>query len=167
MVLLRDPQEMFKILSHLKKLILPPSPETVAYDGPERRNQPTPALSSFSFLKGRRRSVTPDSEEAYVDLYQARLACLLLIFFIFTVVDSVSTLVYLKKGGYEVNPIARWMIAQGDDFFLLTKGIISGICILFVLIHKNFKYSRIAIVIGFLFYAALTAYHIILQINAL
>jgi len=108
-----------------------------------------------------------DGKSRFVDIYSSRLAFMLLAFFFFTVVDSVSTLVYLDKGGREINPIARWMIEQGDDFFILTKGVVSGVCILFVMVHKNFKYSRVAIIFGFLFYLALTVYHIILQLKAL
>jgi hypothetical protein len=104
---------------------------------------------------------------AYVDVYSLRLVILLLIFFFFTVVDSVSTLIYLDKGGREINPIAQWMIDQGDAFFILAKGVISGVCILFVMVHKNFRYSRIALFIGFFVYLVLVIYHIILQLKAL
>ena len=140
-----------------------------AYRGPDRRNQPTPRISKYSFFGGRRRTAGPTygAEGGFVDLYDARLAFLLFLFFVFTVVDSVSTLIYLQKGGIEVNPVARWMIEQGPDFFILAKGILSGACILFVMVHKNFKYSRLAITMGFLFYLALTIYHIILQVKAL
>lgn len=140
-----------------------------AYDGPDRRKRPTPRLSFYSFWRGRRKTVTEAVVEdgGFVDVYNVRLGILLLVFFFFTVIDSVSTLVYLEKGGREVNPIAQWMIDQGPNFFILTKGGISGLCILFVMIHKNFRYSRLAITMGFTFYLALTIYHIILQIRAL
>ncbi len=142
---------------------------SASYSGPERRKKPTPAISTYSFLGGRRHRVAAaaDGKSRFVDIYSSRLAFMLLAFFFFTVVDSVSTLVYLDKGGREINPIARWMIEQGDDFFILTKGVVSGVCILFVMVHKNFKYSRVAIIFGFLFYLALTVYHIILQLKAL
>ena len=38
-----------------------------------------------------------------------------------TVLDSVSTLVYLGKGGRELNPIAQWMIDTGPLFFVLAS----------------------------------------------
>ena len=91
----------------------------------------------------------------------------LLIFFSLTVIDSVSTLIYLDKGGRELNPIAQWMIDQGDSFFILCKGFLTGLCILFVMMHKNFKHSRFAIIIGFTFYFVLAIYHIILQMKAM
>lgn len=158
-----------RFVGKIDKLVTPQSPQSRVYNGPERRTRPTPALSAYSFWRGRRQAVRAEGsrEGSFVDIYNPRLAILLLFFFFFTVVDSVSTLVYLEKGGREVNPVAQWMIDQGGDFFILTKGLISAACILFIMVHKNFKYSRIAIIIGFSFYLALTIYHIILQIIAL
>ncbi len=145
-----------------------PSSES-EYRGPDRRKQPTPSLSLFSFFGGRRfhhrRIVEADC--AYVDLYSTKLAVFILIFFFLTAIDSVSTLVYLDKGGRELNPVAQWMIDQGDYFFIMCKGTLTGICLLFVLVHKNFKYSRVAIFTGFGFYFLLTVYHIVLQIKTM
>lgn len=103
----------------------------------------------------------------YVDLYSTRLVFFLLIFFVLTTIDSVSTLIYLDKGGKELNPVAQWMMDQGDYFFIFCKGILTGLCLLFVMIHKNFKYSRVAIFAGFSFYFFLTIYHMVLQIKAI
>ena len=103
----------------------------------------------------------------YVDVYSPALIGLLMIFFALTVIDSVSTLVYLGKGGRELNPIAQWMIDQGAVFFVVAKGVLSGICLLFVMLHKNFKPARTALAIGFTFYFLLGVYHLILQIQAL
>ncbi len=160
---------MARIIRKLNEIVTPQPPQSNVYTGPERRKQPTPVISAYSFWKGRRRTVTTKGprEGSFVDVYNPRLAILLLLFFFFTVVDSVSTLVYLEKGGREVNPVAQWMIDQSGDFFILTKGLLSAACILFIMVHKNFKYSRIAIIIGFSFYLALTIYHIVLQIMAL
>lgn len=143
--------------------------ENKRYRGPDRRIQPTPPLSRYSFFGGRRIAHRRDSEAlgAYVDLYSQKLVVFLLIFFILTVIDSVSTLIYLDKGGREFNPIAQWMIDQGDTFFILCKGILTAVCILFIMVHKNFKYSRIAIFTGFSFYFVLTIYHLVLQIKAM
>jgi len=139
------------------------------YKGPDRRSRPTPGMSRFTFGRGRRFNPrrTEEVAGAYVDLYSGRLVVFLLIFFFLTVLDSVSTLIYLDKGGREFNPIAQWMIDQGDHFFILLKGSMTAVCILFIMMHKNFKYSRVAICTGFLFYFLLTIYHIILQIKAL
>lgn len=134
----------------------------------DRRRRPTPMLSRYSLLGGRRRHPRRDRERegAFVDLYSRRLALLLLTFFLLTVFDSVATLYYLRKGGTELNPIANWMIQHGPVEFVVLKGSLTAVCVLFVLLHKNFRYARVAIAVGFLFYFGLALYHIVLQVHA-
>jgi hypothetical protein len=126
-------------------------------------------LSPYSFIRGRRVGGrrTGEAENAYVDVYSPRLVGLLLLFFSLTVIDSVSTLVYLGKGGRELNPVAQWMIDQGPLTFVTLKGVVSGLCLLFVMLHKNFRAARVALGIGFAFYFLLGAYHLVLQVLAL
>ena len=137
--------------------------------GPDRRNRPTPMISRYTFFGGRRTRGRRDgeAENAYVDVYSPLLVGLLLFFFALTVIDSVSTLVYLGKGGRELNPVAQWMIDQSSMFFVLAKGILSGLCLLFVMLHKNFKPARVALGVGFAFYFALGAWHLVLQIMSI
>jgi hypothetical protein len=126
-------------------------------------------LSRFTFFGGRRNEGrrTEEKENVYVDVYSTKLVVLLLVFFALTVVDSVSTLIYLGKGGRELNPVAQWMIDQGSTFFVVLKGVLSGVCLLFVMLHKNFRPARTALAVGFTFYLLLGLYHLVLQIQAL
>ncbi len=137
--------------------------------GGDRRVRPTPMISRYTFLGGRRKQGrrTDEKEDVYVDVYSPKLVMLLLVFFSLTVIDSVSTLIYLGKGGQELNPIAQWMIDQGSTFFVVMKGVLSGVCLLFVMLHKNFKPARTALGVGFSFYFLLGLYHLVLQIRAL
>jgi hypothetical protein len=137
--------------------------------GPDRRRRATPMISRYTFFGGRRRAGRRDgeSENIYVDVYSPRLVLLLLFFFALTVVDSVSTLIYLGKGGEELNPVAQWMIDQGSIYFVLVKGVLSGLCLLFVMLHKTFRPARYALGVGLAFYTALGAYHLVLQVLAL
>lgn len=125
-------------------------------------------LSPWSVLRGRRRGARrgEEAEGAFVDLYSPRLAMLICVFFGLTVLDSVSTVLYLRKGGFEVNPFARWMLGFGEIEFVLMKGSLTLVCALFVLLHKNFRYARGAIAVGFAFYFALAMWHLVLQIQA-
>jgi hypothetical protein len=126
-------------------------------------------LSRYSFLGGRRSQGrrSGETENVYVDVYSTRLVGLLLFFFALTVIDSVSTLFYLGKGGRELNPIAQWMIDRGPVTFVLAKGIVSGLCLAFVMLHKNYRAARVALGLGFAFYFLLGAYHLVLQILAM
>lgn len=136
--------------------------------GPDRRRQPTPILSRYSFAGGRRRGGRRlgEAEDQFIDVYNPSIVYLLLFFFSLTVIDSVSTLVYLGKGGREMNPVAQWMIDQGPTFFVMTKGVLSACCLMFVMLHKNFKTARVALGLGFSFYFLLGVYHLVLQILA-
>ena len=146
-----------------------PPPMEFRPRGPDRRRCPTPMLSRYTFLGGRRKEGRRrgEQENAYVDVYSPKLVALLVVFFALTIIDSVSTLVYLGKGGRELNPIAQWMIDQGGSFFMVLKGMLSGVCLLFVMLHKNFRPARTALAVGFTFYLLLGLYHLVLQIQAL
>jgi len=126
-------------------------------------------LSRYTFFGGKRRGGrrTGEVENVYVDVYSPILVGLLLVFFALTVVDSVSTLVYLGKGGRELNPVAQWMIDRGSMFFIVAKGTLSGLCLLFVMLHKNFRPARVALGLGMGFYTLLGLYHLVLQVRAL
>ena len=145
-----------------------PPAEAPPVRGPDRRQQPTPILSRYTFLGGRRRGGRRDGEveDQFIDVYRPAIVYLLLFFFLLTVIGSVSTLVYLGKGGREMNPVAQWMIDQGSTFFVVVKGVLSGLCLMFVMLHKNFKAARIALGLGFGFYFLLGVYHLVLQVLA-
>lgn len=154
---------------------MPETPETPEFverrdRGPDRRRRATPMLSRHTFFGGRRRTGgrrAGEDENVYVDVYSPRLILFVLLLFALTVVDSVSTLIYLSKGGQELNPIAQWMIDRGSHFFVVAKGVLSGLILLFVMLHKNFSYARLALGVGFSFYLLLGVWHLVLQVRAL
>jgi hypothetical protein len=132
----------------------------------DRRQRPTPMISRYTFLGGRRRSFRSVDHKtgSYVDLYDPRTAILMLVFFTLTVFDAVATVYYIDHvDGTEFNPIAQWMLDRGRVFFVFAKGVPTMVLLLFVLIHKNFRYGRAAIGVGFGFYFLLTVYHLVLQ----
>ena len=66
-------------------------------------------LSRYSFVGGRRRQFlsSEDSQDAYVDVYDRKLATLVLVFFALTIFDAVATVYYVDHArGSEANPIA-------------------------------------------------------------
>ena len=106
-----------------------PNPEPPAADRPgpqrgfvERRQRPTPMLSRYSFSGGRRGEFRSDVEasDAYVNVYDARLGVLVLVFFALTMFDAIATVYYIDHAhGSEWNPIAAWMLRQGRGYFVL------------------------------------------------
>lgn len=132
----------------------------------ERRQRATPMVSRHTFVGGRRRETA--GGEGYVDVYSKRSAVLVLLFFGLTVFDAIATVYYIDHvRGSEWNPIADWLLRQGRLWFMLGKGLPTALLLLFVMIHKNFRYGRIALLLGFSFYLLLGMYHVVLQSLAL
>lgn len=135
----------------------------------DRRKRPTPMISRYSLFGGRRRGPSDkrSKTDTYVDLYGTRIVALVLVFFTLTVFDAVATVYYVDQvNGTEANPIADWMLRQGRMYFVFAKGVPTLFLVLFVLIHKNFRYGRAAMSVGFGFYLTLAGYHLFLQLLA-
>jgi hypothetical protein len=136
----------------------------------DRRKRPTPMLSRYTFFGGRRGACEAAGrhQDTYVDVYSSRQALLVLVFFGLTIFDAAATIYYIDHvRGTEWNPIAQWLLNQGNVLFLLGKGMPTGLLLLFVMIHKNFRYGKFALGVGFTFYFLLTLYHLLLQAMAL
>ena len=126
-------------------------------------------VSRFTFFGGKRKQARSPEEtrDTYVDVYDSRLVVLVLVFFGLTVFDAIATVYYIDHArGTEANPIADWMLRQGRPFFVVAKGVPTLLLLLFVMIHKNFRYGRLALAIGFGFYFLLGIYHVALQVLA-
>ncbi len=124
-------------------------------------------LSRWSFIGGRRGAAALRPDESYVDVYDTRSAILVLVFFGLTVFDAIATVYYIDHvEGSEWNPVADWLLRQGRIFFVLGKGLPTALLLLFVMIHKNYRYGRVALTIGFGFYFLLGIYHVVLQLMA-
>ncbi len=143
----------------------------------ERRRRPTPMLSRYSFVEGRRATNSTGSAsggssggagEGYVDVYDLRTVLLVLVFFALTVFDAIATVYYIDHvHGSEWNPIADWLLRHGRMVFVLGKGFPTALLLLFVLVHKNYRYGRVALTVGFAFYFLLAIYHVTLQVMAI
>jgi uncharacterized protein DUF5658 len=125
----------------------------------DRRRRPTPMVSRYTFFGGRRKSGEPDS---YTDLYALPVFATMLAVTTLNVLDSFFTLVYLQRGGSEANPVASWMLEQGNQFFIFFKTFVMGGALAILCLHKNFQRARVGIWLGSSVYVALTAYHLFL-----
>jgi len=122
-------------------------------------------LSRYTFFGGRRASSA--GEGSYVDRYSSLAAGLVLVFFGLTVFDTVATVYYIDcVHGTEFNPIAQWMLDRGRLFFVFAKGAPTLLLLLFVIMHRHFRYGRLALSLGFGFYFLLAIYHLALQVQA-
>jgi hypothetical protein len=130
--------------------------------GPDRRRAPTPRLSRFSFLGGRRRGARRGGEgtNSFVDQYGLTVWGLLLWVALMNAADSFFTLLHLQNGAVEVNPFAVWMLSTGRLGFVALKSILITMPLVVLCLHKNFALARIGLGVAAGTYTLLCAYHI-------
>lgn len=129
--------------------------------GPDRRQRPTPIFSRY-WLRGRRRGSRRGSDKSatYVDRYTTREWTLVIGIMVMSLADLMLTLAYLHRGGEEANPVMRWALEWGGEYFFAgLKTALTTAGALFLLLHVRF--SRVRFWLGVLFagYVLLMLYH--------
>lgn len=134
--------------------------------GPDRRRQPTPILSHYTFAGGRRRTIrrADEREGAFVDLHGPRILFLSLSILALNVLDAWFTLLFLSHGGKEMNPFVQRILDLGSHPwpFLLFKTLGIGCCCTFLVLTKHFRPARIGMWTVFLGYTVLLGWHLYL-----
>ncbi len=132
----------------------------------DRRRRPTAFISKFSFIGKRKQNRRKEDkhQDYYIDLYSHKVVGIILLIFIMCIVDSLLTLVLLGRGATEINPIMNYYLMLGENYFLIFKLIFTGIGLLVLLAHQNFKRVFKFIVSICVFYALLISYQITLII---
>ena len=128
----------------------------------DRRRQPTPRFSRYTFFGGRRRTVrrAEEREGSYVDRYRFMVVLLVGWVALMNVGDSFFTLLHLQSGGIELNPVAAALHPSGRLGFVHSKSLmIAGARVVLVL-HKNFWMARLGLWVSALGYTALNLYHV-------
>jgi hypothetical protein len=130
----------------------------------DRRKQPTPGLSRYSFF-GRRRMFRRKSDEAkggYIDRYSSTLFFFVILILGLNVLDVLLTVMILDLKGWELNPIARSVIdIHGDKFWIWKFGIVS-VSLVLLCLHSKFKPVRAVIVALSSIYVLVVIYQIFL-----
>lgn len=133
------------------------------YNGPDRRSRPTPRLSRYSFLGGRRQAVEAEAREgSYVDIYGVPLLATIAWVSLMNVADSFFTLYHLQAGGIELNPIAQGLLNLGRLDFVLWKSVMISLALVVLCVHKNFGLARWGLVAATATYTALFGWHLYL-----
>jgi len=146
-------------------------PHVERRSGKDRRSSPTRFLSRF-ILGGRRAGGRRRGERRniYVDRYDRVDVLLAVAVLVLNILDAFFTLLYVgHQGGEEANPVARFLMEadpEGHSWFLLSKCGVVLLCVLFLVMHKTFRFVRPALVFLLGFYTVLFVYHVYLQVNA-
>lgn len=145
-------------------------PDTERRVNPDRRQKVTSPWSLRS-LTGRRtyaRRKEDRRKHHYVDRYGPRSLLVVLFVLIFCILDAVFTLRLISMGAKEINPVMDFFLRYGPLTFLLVKYGLTGLCLVWFVVHKNFlflggrlnvKYILLGILI---LYAVLIVYELYL-----
>jgi hypothetical protein len=127
----------------------------------DRRTRPTPILSKYTF-KGQRQCARREEEGSnyYVDRYELRYLFVITAILVLCFADAFMTLTLMRYGGSEINPFMLALMNKDIVLALAVKYLITVFCLLFFLVHKNFKLFGL-IRIKTLIYSVLGVYAIL------
>jgi len=133
----------------------------------DRRKQPTPALSRYTFF-GRRRTIRrkPDRQGgSYVDRYSSTLLFFLIAIVGLNLLDAFFTMMILDLKGWEANPVVRSVISLYGTKFWIWKFSIVSVSLALLCLHSRFRLVKeIIIAIGCL-YVIVVAYQMSLLLH--
>jgi hypothetical protein len=130
----------------------------------DRRKQPTPGLSRYTFFGHRKmiRRKTDQQKGGYVDRYSSILFFFLISIVGLNVLDAFFTLMILDLRGWEANPIVQSVINLYGTKFWIWKFSIVSVSLVLLCLHSRFRLAKeIIIAIGCL-YVMVVVYQIIL-----
>ncbi len=114
-------------------------PATERRQQADRRARPTSfwsALRSNGRREGFRRA--GEAYHVYVDRPSRRVVLLLFAVLICSILDALLTLLFLQRGGEEMNPIMALVLAHGTTPFVALKMALTGIGTWFLAAHQYF-----------------------------
>ncbi len=135
-------------------------------------NQPGSRKSDFRFRQGQRqrRNATPGwintrhwgfdarrdggRANSYVDRYEARLLAPAVLIMLCSVLDAFLTQELIRGGAEEVNYLMASLMQQGPELFVKGKVALTGLSIVFLVVHKNFYVVRSVTVTHVLYFLA-------------
>ena len=106
----------------------------------------------------RRRAGDPD--DYYVDRWGAGIWLVILMVFLFQILDATFTLAHLRRGGTELNPIMDMLIARDENLFLGVKLGLSAFGLFFLGIHKNFPMVKRGLAVIFCLFLSVVGWHL-------
>jgi hypothetical protein len=129
---------------------------------PDRRERPTPFLSRYAVLGGRRctgrRALERDC--TFVDQHGPVTFALVAAVVALNFLDAWFTILFLSHGGTEVNPIVAALLEGGCWPFLLVKSVGIGLCVAVLTLTARFPVARFGLALVGAGYAALLVWHL-------
>ena len=130
--------------------------------GSDRRRRPTPMVSRYTFVGGRRRTARREEDRkrhVFVDLYSTRLMVAVVALATLSIVDAFFTLALVKEQVVvEANPIMAYYLSLGDSSFLAVKILITILSITVFCLCKNFRVVRVSLLAVMFLYFSVVLY---------
>ncbi len=153
---------------------MPDSPPFDRRRQTDRRTRPTTPWSRASLFGARAQFRRKEDAEKYyyVDRYSLRACLVIFVTLLLSVSDAFLTLRLISLGAVEANPVMNFFLTQGPVVFLAAKYLITGVCLLWFLVYKNYRIFgtsvRVKHLAGFvmLTYVILIVYEIVLLLLA-
>jgi len=109
----------------------------------DRRKNTLRSLLVSPFMKRRktiRREI--DGRNSYVDIHEKSLFIVFTLTIAFCIIDAIFTLIIIKNGGEELNPLMKYIMDRDVLAFFWVKFSITSFGMLFLIIHKYFVVFR-------------------------
>ncbi len=131
----------------------------------DRRRRPTPIISRYTFLGGRRKTVRRDADRArhiFVDQYGPGLLIVFLVILFLSLTDAYMTLHLVNQGIVEeANPVMAFFLGYGNLSFFLAKCALTMFAIAILCVLKNVRIVRhVVIPVTILLYLAIIFYEV-------
>lgn len=106
----------------------------------DRRQKPTPLFNRFTIFgrRGYNRREVDRRISHYVDRYSKKSIVAFVSILILCALDAKITTLIMKFGGDEINPLMKYILKTGSIYFRWAKYITTTICLIVLMIHKNF-----------------------------
>ncbi|MFB3045759.1 MAG: DUF5658 family protein [Acidiferrobacterales bacterium] len=75
----------------------------------------------------------------YVDSHGLWLLVIALGVMLLSIVDAYFTLLLLQSGAEEVNPFLNWLLNIDHQLFFVVKLAITGVCVVWLVMHQRFR----------------------------
>jgi hypothetical protein len=137
--------------------------------GPSERRSFSWATLFYGELYNRRRQVRREGDQhrCYTDWYDSYLLYMAMGILLLSAVDAALTLNLLQMGSTEFNPFMAMLIRYDIHLFVGTKLALTGIGLILLVMHANFKLLRVLPIhhllsLSLLTYLCLTGYELLL-----
>ncbi len=135
-------------------------------DIPDRRKNPSPVISRYTFYGGRRKTARREEDKnrhLFVDLYSAGLLLYVLSVLCLSCLDAYLTLSLIEKGRVvEANPIMAGFLGYGIMHFTIVKFAITAAALIILTLFKNLRLTRLSLPFAMNLYIAVVIYELYL-----